>query len=163
MKNFLIATLLLVAMVVRGEDFVFSPDSPNVASGVSLNWYQESPNFTWTNTAVLPWYPESIVVFENSGTTNVIELKAIRIYDSREQIPPSTVITNIFGELETNVYWQVTNETYRVSTTVVFSASVIGDRILAMTNFFNYKAEDLLRLSMTYTNSGTGFILNGKR
>lgn len=161
MKKLLIAVILLMAVVAKGEDFMSSSDSPNVNSGVSLNWYQSNPIFTWTNRAQLTWYPESIVIGDNDSQTNTITLQAIRIYDVVSQRPASEIVTNLFGDVETNVYIQVTNEVYRITTTDVWVATVTGDVFEAISKKFNYKPNDLLRVKQTGTN--TSFILNGLR
>lgn len=162
-KKIVIGLLLVVGTVVSAEDTITSAPAPYVQRGVSITRYVDNAE-TWqfTNSSPEPFYVQSLFVLDSTGITNAISLKVVRIHDIEVQTRPDAVTTNLFGDVETNRYSQVTNTTYRVTTGTVHSATITNDTLISVTIPFMFKADDVLKVTQSDTNAKT-IIISGKR
>lgn len=158
----LLGVLLLASFAgARAEDVISKAPAPYSGRGVSITKWVEGSSITWTNEASEPWYPVSIWTDNGVGNTNTITLDVIRLYDIQFQTKASDVTTNIFGQVETNVYTQVTNVFTRVMTNSI-SVTIVGSGSAAISIPFMIKGDDGLRITQTDTN-GKPVVVNGQR
>jgi hypothetical protein len=159
MKYIIIGLLLALGTVVRAEDVVSEALAPYSQRGVSITLYGDS--IEYTNTVKEPWFPTSVIA-DNGVATNTITIQVVRIHDVEFQYRPDAVTTNIFGEVETNYYGQVTNMLYKVFTGTVASVTTTGNALYAISPVFQFKADDVIKISQTDTNA-KAVIISGRR
>lgn len=160
MNKFIIGLLLVLGTVVRAEDIISEAQNPFVSRGVSITLYGNTINYT--NTAKEPWFPVSVLADNGSSVTNVITFQVVRIHDIAFQYRPDDVTTNIFNQIETNYYGQVTNMIYKSVTGTVATVSTVGKLVSAVSTPFQIKADDIIRISQTDTNAKS-VIISGRR
>lgn len=161
-KSIVIGLLLAVGMVVRAEDIVASALAPYDSRGVSITESFDGTSWDYQHTNTEPFYVTSIWAGNGVSVTNTISLQVVRVYGITAQSRPDAVTTNIFGEVETNYYGQVTNWVYSVSTGTIHTATVTNDTLFAVTLPFTFKADDILRITQTDTNEKP-FFISGQR
>jgi hypothetical protein len=159
MKQIIIGLLLVLGTVVRAEDVISEALAPYSSRGVSITLYGNA--IEYTNTVKEPWFPTSIMA-DNGISTNTITVEVVRIHDIVFQYRPDAVTTNIFGQVETNYYGQVTNMVYRAFTGTVASVTTTGNALYAISPVFQFKADDVIKITQTDTNA-KAVVISGRR
>lgn len=159
MKHIIIGLLLALGTVVRAEDVISEALAPYSSRGVSITLY--GSDISYTNYVKEPWFPTSVIA-DNGTATNTITIEVVRIHDIAFQYRPDAVTTNIFGQVETNYYGQLTNTIYKVFTGTVANVTATGNVLSAITPAFQFKADDIIKISQTDTNA-KAVIISGRR
>lgn len=125
---------LLAAARVGGEEIGAYTDMPYRHALTVTKTANTNGLIVWTNTVKYPITLRSVHFNGGAGHTSSVGVSFFRLYDYDHQVRATEVVTNEFGEIQTNVFNQVTNITAYATSNLLASTTATNTSTIISIN-----------------------------